>query len=159
VKHILLVLGNRDAEMMTRRTLALNNIPNDVCVARGGDEALRMLFTDRSAALPGLVLLDMNLPRAEGLEVVVGIRADVRTWLLPVALLTTSSEQAGVLAARSGGASAYAREPLMFTDVAETMEVLGMPWLLISELPPGRRPWRVRAARPRHATLSHFVST
>jgi two-component system, response regulator len=139
MRHILLVEDNPDDEELTIRALTKNNMLNEVTVARDGAEALDLLFAEHSAgnpALPGLVLLDLSLPKVGGLEVLGRIRADERTRLIPVVILTTSKEQEDVLAGYRGGANAYVRKPLKFTDFAEAMRVLGMFWLLLSEPPP-----------------------
>jgi len=136
MKHILLVEDNPDDEALTIRALTKNNMLNDVTVAHDGAEALRLLFADHSVDLPGLILLDLSLPKVDGLEVLSRIRADQRTRLIPVVILTTSKEQEDVLAGYSGGANAYVRKPLKFADFTEAMNVLGMFWLLLSEPPP-----------------------
>jgi two-component system response regulator len=136
MKHILLVEDNPDDEALTIRALTKNNMLNDVTVAHDGAEAIRLLFADHSVALPGLILLDLSLPKIEGLEVLKRIRADDRTRLIPVVILTTSKEQEDILAGYSGGANAYVRKPLKFADFTEAMNVLGMFWLLLSEPPP-----------------------
>jgi CheY-like chemotaxis protein len=136
MKHILLVEDNPDDEALTLRALTKNNMLNDVTVARDGAEAIRLLFADHGAALPGLILLDLSLPKVDGLDVLNRIRAGERTRLIPVVILTTSKEQEDVLAGYSGGANAYVRKPLKFADFTEAMNVLGMFWLLLSEPPP-----------------------
>jgi two-component system, response regulator len=136
MKHILLVEDNPDDEALTIRALTKNNMLNEVTVAHDGAEALGLLFADHGADLPGLVLLALNLPKVDGLEVLSRIRADERTRLMPVVILTTSKEQEDVLARHSGGANAYLRKPLKFADFAEAINVLGLFWLLLSEPPP-----------------------
>jgi two-component system response regulator len=136
MKHILLVEDNPDDEALTIRALTKNNMLNDVTVAHDGAEAIRLLFANHGAELPGLVLLDLSLPKIDGLEVLGRIRGDERTRLIPVVILTTSKEQEDVLAGYSGGANAYVRKPLKFADFTEAMNVLGMFWLLLSEPPP-----------------------
>jgi two-component system, response regulator len=139
MRHILLVEDNPDDEALTIRALKKNHMLNEVTVARDGAEALKLLFADRCAAhptLPGLVLLDLSLPKVEGLEVLRQIRAGERTRLIPVVILTTSKEQEDILAGYANGANAYVRKPLTFADFTEAMNVLGMFWLLLSEPPP-----------------------
>ena len=136
MRSILLVEDNPDDEALTLRAFTKNNMLNDVTVARDGAEALELLFADRSAPLPGLILLDLSIPKVSGLEVLGRIRADQRTRLVPVVILTTSKEQEDVLAGYSGGANAYVRKPLKFADFTAAMKVLGMFWLLLSEGPP-----------------------
>jgi two-component system, response regulator len=136
VRSILLVEDNPDDEALTLRAFTKNNMLNDVTVARDGAEALELLFADGSAPLPGLILLDLSIPKISGLEVLARIRANQRTRLVPVVILTTSKEQEDVLAGYSGGANAYVRKPLKFADFTEAMKVLGMFWLLLSEPPP-----------------------
>jgi len=134
-RTILLVEDNPDDEALTMRALMRANIANKLTVARDGAEALDYLFGDGSAAtaVPGLVLLDLKLPKVDGLEVLQRIRAGERTRLVPVVILTSSKEQEDIIAGYSGGANAYVRKPVNFTEFAEAVRTLGMFWLLLNE--------------------------
>jgi two-component system response regulator len=136
-RSILLVEDNPDDEALTLRALKRNNILNEVTVMRDGAEALDYLFAGSAEiTLPGLILLDLKLPKVDGLEVLRHIRAGKRTRLIPVVVLTTSIEQEDVLAGYRGGANAYVRKPVNFADFAEAVKAIGMFWLLLSEQPP-----------------------
>jgi len=130
---ILLVEDNADDELLTLRALQKNRIVNDITVARDGAEALDLLFGDR--ALPALVLLDLKLPRLDGLEVLRRIRADDRTRFIPVVVLTSSREQEDVVASYRNGVNAYVRKPIRFSDFAAAVSTLGTFWLLLNEHP------------------------
>jgi CheY-like chemotaxis protein len=137
-RHILLVEDNPDDEALTIRAFAKNNIRNEVVVVRDGAEAVdHLLAINTGDALPPvLILLDLKLPKVGGLEVLRAIRAGQRTRLTPVVILTTSIEQEDVLAGYDGGANAYVRKPVSFSDFAEAVHTIGMFWLLLAELPP-----------------------
>ncbi|HTT52436.1 MAG TPA: response regulator [Streptosporangiaceae bacterium] len=133
---IMLVEDNPDDEMLTLRALKKNNILNEVFVAHDGVEALEYLFPDSgqaAAGLPGLILLDLNLPKVNGLEVLRRIRADQRTRLVPIVVLTSSKEQEDILDSYHGGANAYVRKPVNFADFSAAVRTLGMFWLLLNE--------------------------
>jgi two-component system response regulator len=133
--RILLVEDNPDDELLTLRALKKANFANPVTVARDGAEALELLIGSR--AMPfGLVLLDLRLPKVHGLEVLQRIRADERTKLTRVVVLTTSAEEPDVKSAYAYGASGYVRKPVNFQDFVSTVTQLGMYWLVINELPP-----------------------
>jgi two-component system, response regulator len=135
-RSILLVEDNPDDEALTLRALRKNKILNEVVVAHDGAEALDHLFADDARARqPGLVLLDLNLPKVDGLEVLRRIRADERTQIIPIVVLTSSKEQEDVLAGYRGGANGYVRKPVNFADFAEAVSTLGMFWLLLNESP------------------------
>jgi two-component system response regulator len=142
VKTILLVEDNPDDEVLTLRALKKNNIGNDVAVARDGAEALAYLFgtgayTNRNVLdLPTVVLLDLNLPKVGGLEVLRQIRADERTRRLPVVILTTSKEEQDVIASYDLGANSYVRKPVDFDRFIDAARHLGLYWLLLNESPP-----------------------
>lgn len=143
-KLILLVEDNHDDEVLTLRALKKNNIANEVVVARDGVEALEFLFGTGAHAgrdttvQPQLVLLDLNLPRLDGHEVLKRLRADERTRFLPVVVLTSSKEDEDVINSYSKGANAYVRKPVDFGQFTEAVKTLGMFWLLLNESAPQR---------------------
>ena len=145
LKPILLVEDNRDDEALTVRALKKNNFLNDVVVARDGVEALEYLFgtgpyEGRDALdWPQVVLLDLKLPRLDGLEVLRRVRADERTRLLPVIIMTSSKEDEDVLQSYSSGANAYVRKPVEFGEFSEAVKGLGLFWLLLNQAPPRMR--------------------
>jgi DNA-binding response OmpR family regulator len=132
---ILLVEDDPDHEMLTIRALKKSNIANEVKVARDGEEALAMLFGE-GAVRPQLVLLDLKLPKVEGLEVLRRIREDDNTRMLPVVVLTSSDEERDVVRSYKLGVNSYIRKPVNFTDFAEATRQLGMYWLVLNECPP-----------------------
>jgi CheY-like chemotaxis protein len=137
-----LVEDNPDDEELTRRALKEGNIVNDVVVARDGVEALDYLFGTGVYAgrdlsrQPHLILLDLNLPKLSGLEVLERLRADARSRLIPVVILTSSSEEEGVLACYQKGANSYVRKPIEFHHFADAVRQLGLYWLLLNQPPP-----------------------
>ena len=139
---ILLVEDNPEDEALTIRALKKNNIRNEVVIARDGVEALDYLlaagkFADRAPAqLPILVLLDLKLPKIGGLEVLKRLRADSRTKLLPVVILTSSTEDQDLITSYSLGANSYVRKPVDFTEFTEAVRQLGLYWLLLNRSPP-----------------------
>lgn len=137
-RSIMLVEDNPDDEALTLRALKKNNILNEVNVARDGAEALAFLFPGdgASATLPGLILLDLKLPKIDGLEVLRRIRADERTKIIPVVILTSSKQQEDVLASYQSGANSYVRKPVKFAEFAEVVGTLGVFWLLLNEPAP-----------------------
>jgi two-component system response regulator len=139
-KVILLVEDNPSDEALTLRALKKNNIGNDVVVMRDGAAALDYLLAQRDAsdlrAMPQLVLLDLNLPKVGGLEVLRRIRADERTKLLPVVILTSSREERDIVAGYGLGANGYVRKPVDFIEFADAVRQLGLFWLIINEPPP-----------------------
>jgi hypothetical protein len=143
-KSILLVEDNVQDEMLILRTLKKVNLANDVDVARDGQQALDYLFctgeySERAGAgLPTVVLLDIGLPRLSGLEVLERLRADPRTRLQPVVILTSSDEERDRLRSYESGANSFVRKPLDFAEFAETVARLGVYWLATNESPPGR---------------------
>jgi two-component system response regulator len=144
-KIILLVEDNPDDEALTIRALKKNNIRNEVVVARDGAEALDYLFGLHAyegrdvSAVPQLVLLDLKLPKVDGLQVLRGIRADDRTKRLPVVILTSSKEERDLLDGYELGANSYVRKPVDFQAFAEAVRQLGLYWLVLNESPPERR--------------------
>jgi len=141
-KVILLVEDNPDDEALTLRALKKNNILNEVVVAHDGVEALDYLFGTGTHAgrnpshLPQVVLLDLKLPKVDGLEVLRRIRADERTKLLPVVVLTSSKEDQDLLKSYSLHANSYVRKPVDFTQFTEAVRQLGLYWLILNEPPP-----------------------
>jgi two-component system response regulator len=141
-KMILLVEDNPDDEALTLRTLRKSNIANDVTVARDGAEALDFLFCTGAYAgrdpheIPQVVLLDLKLPKIDGLEVFRRIRADERTQLLPVVILTSSREDQDRIKGYKLGANSYVRKPVDFNQFLEAMRQLGLYWLVLNEAHP-----------------------
>jgi two-component system response regulator len=135
---ILLVDDSPDDIALTLRALRTNNITNDVDVASDGEEALGYLLPDGDGRpKPVLILLDINLPKVSGLEVLRRIRTDDRTRYLPVVVLSTSSEDRDIVDSYSLGANSYIRKPVVFNDFVEAVRVLGLYWLLVNQpLPP-----------------------
>jgi two-component system response regulator len=134
-RRILLVEDNPDDEILTLRALKRSNILNQVLVAHDGAEALELLFTDggTGVASPGLILLDLNLPKVDGLEVLRQIRADERTQFIPVVVLTSSKLDEDVIASYRNGANAYVRKPVKFSEFVQAISALGLFWLLLNE--------------------------
>jgi len=139
---ILLVEDNPDDEALTVRALKKNKVLNDVVVARDGVEALDYLFATGAydgrdlGVQPSVILLDLKLPRMDGLEVLRRLRADERTRRLPVVVLTSSKEQQDLLQSYGLGANSYIRKPVDFDQFTEAMKQLGMYWLVLNEPPP-----------------------
>jgi two-component system response regulator len=141
-KTILLVEDNPNDELLTIRALKKNNILNEVIVARDGKQALDYLFAEGEhqgrdiSDQPQVILLDLNLPKIDGHEVLKRIRSDERTKLLPVVVLTTSSEDQDVIASYQLGANSYIRKPVDFDQFIKAVGRLGLYWLLLNETPP-----------------------
>ena len=142
-KIILLVEDNPDDELLTLRALKKNGVLNKVVVARDGVEALDYLFGTGSYAgrdtgvMPQLILLDLKLPKIDGLEVLRRLRADERTRLLPVVILTSSKEQQDMIDGYGLGANSYVRKPVNFEQFVTAVEQLKLYWLVLNEAPPG----------------------
>ena len=132
---ILLVEDDPDHELLTIRALKKANVANDVRVARDGEEAIDMLFGP-TAIKPQVVLLDLKLPKVEGLEVLRRIRESDTTRMLPVVVLTSSDEERDVIRSYQIGVNSYIRKPVNFNDFAEATRQLGMYWLVLNECPP-----------------------
>ncbi len=141
-KQIMLIEDNPDDRDLTIRALKKNNILNPVTVASNGAEALTMLFGDdhRDQGNPALILLDLKLPKVDGLEVLRRIRADERTRVVPVLILTSSKEEEDLRTAYDLGANGYVRKPVAFSEFSETVRTLGLFWLLLNQPPPNPRP-------------------
>jgi two-component system response regulator len=139
---ILLVEDNPDDQALTERALRRNNIRNTVVVARDGAEALDWLFGRGQyagrdpAQLPALILLDLKLPKVDGLEVLRQLRADARTRLAPVVILTSSREEQDLTQGYSLGANSYIRKPVDFAQFVDAVRQLGLYWLVLNERPP-----------------------
>src|SRR5271170_7474062 len=139
---ILLVEDNPDDEALTVRALKKNNVTNELVVARDGVEALDYLFGTGAYAgrdttvLPGLVLLDLKLPKLDGLEVLRRLRADERTRRLPVVVLTSSKEEQDLINSYNLGANSYIRKPVDFTQFTDAVKQLGLYWLVLNESAP-----------------------
>ena len=142
---ILLVEDNPDDEALTRRAFKQNNILNPVVVAHDGVEALDFLFgTGRYqgrdvSVQPQVILLDLKLPKLDGLEVLKRLRTDPRTQCLPVVILTSSKEDQDLLQSYHNGANSYIHKPVDFTQFIESVRQLGLYWLVLNEPPPHRR--------------------
>jgi len=143
-KMILLVEDNPNDEELTLRALRKANIANEVAIARDGQDALDFLFgTGKYAgreppAMPAVVLLDLKLPKLDGIDVLKRIRADPRTKLIPVVVLTSSSEDEDMVRSYQSGANSYVRKPIEFSAFANAVTQLGMYWVLINQIPPSR---------------------
>jgi CheY-like chemotaxis protein len=140
-KAILLVEDNPDDEALTLRALRRHNVTNQVIVAHDGAEALDWLFVTGTHAdrdpniVPQVILLDLKLPKVDGLEVLRRIRADDHTKLLPVVILTSSKEEEDILNGYRLGANSYVRKPVDFVEFTDAVRQLGLFWLLLNEPP------------------------
>ena len=140
-KIILLVEDNPDDEMLTLRAMRKNNIANEIVVARDGAEALDYIFgigkyADRNPTeKPQVILLDLNLPKIGGLEVLRKIRENPRSAFLPVVILTSSKEERDLVESYRFGANSYIRKPVDFTQFSEAIRQLGLYWLVLNEVP------------------------
>jgi CheY-like chemotaxis protein len=143
-KAILIVEDNAQDEMLILRSLRKANVANRIDVVRDGQQALDYLFGKGEfahrdpAELPAVVALDIGLPRLSGLEVLERLRADPRTRLLPVVILTSSDEDRDRLKSYENGANSFVRKPVAFAEFAETIVRLGLYWLATNEPPSGR---------------------
>ncbi|MBN9618001.1 MAG: two-component system response regulator [Acidobacteriales bacterium 59-55] len=133
-KLILLVEDDPDHELLTIRALKKSNIANEVRVARDGEEAIALLCGENP--IPQVVLLDLKLPKIDGLEVLRRIRECTSTQLLPVVVLTSSDEERDMVRSYQLGVNSYIRKPVNFSDFAEATRQLGMYWLVLNECPP-----------------------
>lgn len=136
---ILLVEDNPDDEALTLRAIRRNHIANEVVIARDGAEALDYLFARGSyegrdmADLPAVVLLDLKLPKVDGLDVLRQMRHNERTRLVPIVVLTTSNEERDIVESYSLGANSYVRKPVDFEQFSQAVGQLGMYWLLLNQ--------------------------
>jgi two-component system, response regulator len=139
-KYILLVEDNPADVKLTLRAFKKSNILNEVKVAEDGVAAVEMLFSKPDASLPQIILLDLKLPKMDGLEVLKRIRSEPRTKLLPVIILTSSREEADLIGGYSLGANSYIRKPVDFDQFVEAVKQLGLYWLVLNEEAPAIRP-------------------
>lgn len=141
-KVILLVEDNPDDEMLTIRALKKNNILNKVIVARDGEEAIDYIMAKGKFAgrekdsLPQVIMLDLKLPKVNGLDVLRQIRSNEATRLVPVVILTSSKEEKDMVESYNLGANSYVRKPVDFNQFSEAVNQLGLYWLLLNEAPP-----------------------
>jgi len=141
-RMILLVEDNPDDEALTLRALKKNNIGNKVFVVRDGAEALDFLFCTGAYAdrdpreMPQMILLDLQLPKIDGLEVLRRLRADERTRQLPIVILTSSNEEQDLIEGYKNGANSYVRKPVDFIQFVEAVRQLGLYWLVLNKAPP-----------------------
>ena len=138
---ILLIEDNPDDELLTLRALEKNKIMNRVVVARDGAEALDYLHNSGlpdtpENVLPQIILLDLKLPKIDGLEVLKRIRENERTRLIPVIILTSSKEDKDLIECYLNGANSYIRKPVDFIEFTQAVQQVGVYWLLLNELPP-----------------------
>ena len=142
---ILLVEDNPDDVALTLRAFKKNNIANEVVVASDGVEALDYLFATSAYAgrdtsiMPQVILLDLKLPKLDGMEVLRHLRAHNRTKLLPVVILTSSKEEQDIIDGYNLGANSYVRKPVDFGQFSEAIRQLGLYWLVLNEAPPRER--------------------
>ena len=140
-KFILIVEDNPDDEEMTLRSLQQAGLANDVQVVRDGVEALDFLFSTGSFAgrdasrMPAVVLLDLKLPKLNGIDVLNRMRSEERTRSIPVVILTSSSEDEDMAKSYDSGANSYVRKPVIFSDFATVVSQLGLYWMLLNEVP------------------------
>jgi two-component system response regulator len=136
---ILLVEDNPDDELLTRRALEQNNLCNELVVVHDGEQALDYLFGTGScegrdtSVMPQVILLDLGLPKVDGLEVLERVRADERTKRLPVVVLTSSAEEQDRVESYVRGANSFVRKPLDFVEFAVAVQSLGMYWFVLNE--------------------------
>ena len=131
---IALIEDNADDEALTIRALKKHGISNKIAILRDGVEALAF-FLDTNQPLPQLVLLDLNLPRLNGLELLQRLRAEPRTKLLPIVILTSSNEERDLVEGYRLGANSYVRKPVDFVQFSEAVNQLGLYWLVLNQVP------------------------
>lgn len=141
-RSLLLVEDNIGDEALTLRALKRSGVSNDVAVVRDGAEALDYLFcrgnhaNRHPAGIPALMILDLNLPKIGGLDVLKRVRADERTKSMPVVILTSSGEEKDLIAGYLSGANSYVRKPVEFAEFVNAVQQLGLYWLILNEPPP-----------------------
>jgi two-component system response regulator len=141
-KEILLVEDNEDDVILTKRALNQAKIMNKIVVVKDGVEAIEYLFgnstktSPETKSCPTLILLDLNLPKIDGLQVLQQIRKDSRTCMCPVVILTSSQEEQDIIAGYKLGANSYIRKPVNFSQFVEAIQQLGLYWLVLNEPPP-----------------------
>ena len=135
-KFVLLAEDNQDDEILTLHAFTENKIANEIIVVRDGSEALDFFFRDTARPLPFLTLLDLNLPKVSGLEVLRRLRSTERTKLLPVVVLTTSAEEQDIVQSYSLGCNSYIRKPVDMKQFVSIIGQLGLYWLILNESPP-----------------------
>ncbi len=141
VKLILLVEDNPDDVLLTKEALKDNNILNEIVVASDGEEALDFLFgrgkhKNRDLSVnPQLILLDLKLPKVDGLEVLKEVKSNESTSMIPVVILTSSKEEQDLIKSYSLGVNSYIRKPVDFEQFSQSVKQLGLYWLVINELP------------------------
>jgi len=138
LRTIILVEDNPDDEKLTIRALRRGNVANEILVAHNGEEALVMVLN--ANPLPSVVLLDLKLPKVDGLEVLRQIRANERTQFLPVVVLTSSSEERDIIESYNLRANSYVRKPVEIEKFTDAVRQLGLYWALINELPEVHKP-------------------
>jgi two-component system response regulator len=134
-RNILLVEDNPDDEALTLRALSRNNVAAQVIVVHDGEEALEWLAN--AGEPPALILLDLQLPKIDGLEVLRRLRASQRTAFVPVVILTSSKEDRDRASGYRGGANSYVQKPVDFTEFVDAVRQLGVYWLVLNQPPPG----------------------
>lgn len=138
-KVIFLVEDDPDHEALTVRALRKANIANEIIIAHDGEEAVEMLFGSGPKSLstqPQVILLDLKLPKIDGLEILRRIRENDSTRMLPVVILTSSDEERDIVRSYQMGVNSYIRKPVNFNEFAEATRQLGMYWLILNECPP-----------------------
>lgn len=137
-KTILLVEDNPDDEELTLLAFQQNNIMNQIIVARDGAEAIDLLFGDKADVenLPTIILLDLKLPKVDGMEILRRIRENPRTRRIPVIVLTSSTEEQDIVKSYDLGCNSYVRKPVNFSEFLEASRQLGMYWLMLNEASP-----------------------
>ena len=141
--EILLVEDNQDDVELTLHALQKEKLANNIHVARDGEEALDFLFcngihADRSFERPRLILLDLKLPKVDGMEVLKRVKADARTKAIPVVILTSSKEERDLVTGYGLGANSYIQKPVDFDQFRETVKKVGLYWLVINQGPPAQ---------------------
>lgn len=143
-KIILLVEDNPDDQELIQMALRENHIANELIILNDGAEALEYFFPTESGhspiLIPQVILLDLKLPKVNGLEVLKRLRADARTELIPVVILTSSSEEEDMVASYKNHANSYIRKPVDFSQFVEAVKHLGLYWLIMNEIPPRNQP-------------------